>query len=169
MNPGAWIVIAVTLIAAVNQLRKAAARVAERTAAARPDAAQTRGAAPSGVAPGIAPYAVVPLGAAPRGPSPAELQLLEIRQTLQQRSRSALPRGPAGATTPATGAAAGPVSVPPAPRPTGLPPSPALRPAVPSGAPAGSGWTLAAAFGDSAHARTAVILAEVLGPPRALR
>jgi hypothetical protein len=42
---------------------------------------------------------------------------------------------------------------------------------VPAGgaaAPAGA-WTLTGAFGDPAHARTAIVLAEVLGPPLALR
>jgi hypothetical protein len=39
---------------------------------------------------------------------------------------------------------------------------------VPS--PAASGrWTLAGAFGDPAHARTAIVVAEVLGPPVGLR
>jgi hypothetical protein len=37
-------------------------------------------------------------------------------------------------------------------------------------APAASGrWTLAGAFGDPAHARTAIVVAEVLGPPVGLR
>jgi len=35
--------------------------------------------------------------------------------------------------------------------------------------PASGAWTLSSAFGDPAHARTAVIVAEVLGPPVALR
>ena len=40
---------------------------------------------------------------------------------------------------------------------------------VPS-APAATGrWTLAGAFGDPAHARTAIVIAEVLGPPPGLR
>jgi hypothetical protein len=30
-------------------------------------------------------------------------------------------------------------------------------------------WTLAGAFGDAAHARTAIVIAEVLGPPVGLR
>jgi hypothetical protein len=37
-------------------------------------------------------------------------------------------------------------------------------PAAPSGR-----WTLAGAFGDPAHARTAIVVAEVLGPPVGLR
>jgi hypothetical protein len=35
-------------------------------------------------------------------------------------------------------------------------------------APTGT-WTLAGAFGDPAHARTAIVVAEVLGPPPGLR
>ena len=40
---------------------------------------------------------------------------------------------------------------------------------VPVSAAAGGGWTLKGAFGDPAHARTAVVIAEVLGPPLGLR
>jgi hypothetical protein len=36
-------------------------------------------------------------------------------------------------------------------------------------ASSGGAWTLSSAFGDPAHARTAMIIAEVLGPPVALR
>jgi hypothetical protein len=40
---------------------------------------------------------------------------------------------------------------------------------VPVAAVATGAWTLAGAFGDPAHARTAVVIAEVLGPPPGLR
>ncbi|HWT07067.1 MAG TPA: hypothetical protein VN224_14985 [Xanthomonadales bacterium] len=39
---------------------------------------------------------------------------------------------------------------------------------VPRATPTGR-WTLAGAFGDPAHARTAIVVAEVLGPPLGLR
>ena len=39
---------------------------------------------------------------------------------------------------------------------------------VPGRTPTGA-WTLAGAFGDPAHARTAIVIAEVLGPPVGLR
>jgi hypothetical protein len=54
--------------------------------------------------------------------------------------------------------------------------APARRAATPAArsvdvpGPAATGrWTLAGAFGDPAHARTAIVIAEVLGPPVGLR
>jgi hypothetical protein len=40
---------------------------------------------------------------------------------------------------------------------------------VPAAAAASGRWTLEGAFGDPAHARTAIVVAEVLGPPLGLR
>lgn len=40
---------------------------------------------------------------------------------------------------------------------------------VPSAPSASGRWTLAGAFGDPAHARTAIVIAEVLSPPPGLR
>jgi hypothetical protein len=40
---------------------------------------------------------------------------------------------------------------------------------VPAAAAGGGRWTLAGAFGDPAHARNAIIVAEIIGPPVALR
>jgi hypothetical protein len=40
---------------------------------------------------------------------------------------------------------------------------------VPAGQALSGRWTLAGAFGDPAHARTAIVVAEVLGPPLGLR
>ncbi len=42
-------------------------------------------------------------------------------------------------------------------------------PGAPSGRARSGAWTLADAFGDAAHARTAIVIAEVLGPPVGLR
>ena len=53
--------------------------------------------------------------------------------------------------------------------------APAQRAVTPVGrsvdvpAPATGAWTLTGAFGDPAHARTAIVIAEVLGPPPGLR
>jgi len=94
------------------------------------------------------------------------------RQAVVTR-RALQPPGPG--TVAAAPAAAPPQSVqappPPQPRAVFVRPGPARAVAAPGDPPpaALSSPVLRGAFGDAAHARTAVILAEVLAPPVALR
>jgi hypothetical protein len=90
--------------------------------------------------------------------------------------RVAAPPSPAPAAPAApTAAGAGRKHRHPAQAPTPPPPQRSVTPVarsvdVPAAAAAATGtWTLAGAFGDPAHARTAIVIAEALGPPLALR
>jgi hypothetical protein len=102
-------------------------------------------------------------GGVKRGLESFQRQVLEAQQAAQA-ARSAAPRAAqTSATVPQHSQHAMRRSVPPPA------PSVALAPAAPRTGPAAAGRSVLAAFADPSHARTAVVLAEILGPPVALR
>jgi hypothetical protein len=104
-------------------------------------------------------------GGVKRGLASFQQQIVEAQraalaaQAAQAASRPA--PGSAGGHQPAQHAMRRPVL---APAPSVALPSAAARTAMPP-----AGRSVLAAFGDPAHARTAIVLAEILGPPVALR
>jgi hypothetical protein len=102
-------------------------------------------------------------GGVKRGLESFQRQIIEA-QRAAQAAQSAAPR-----------AAQPSVAVPPPSQRAMRRPVPAPAPSVvlPSAAartgPAPAGRSVLAAFADPSHARTAVVLAEILGPPVALR
>jgi hypothetical protein len=104
-------------------------------------------------------------GGVKRGFVSLQRQILEAQQTaLAAQAAQAAPRsaqGSAEAYPPSQRAMRRPIA---APAPSVALPSAAARTAMPP-----AGRSVLAAFGDPAHARTAVVLAEILGPPVALR
>jgi hypothetical protein len=104
-------------------------------------------------------------GGVKRGLASFQQQIAEAQQAaLAAQAAQAAARaayGPAEAHPPAQRAMRRPV---PAPAPSVALPSAAARTAMPP-----AGRSVLDAFGDPAHARTAIVLAEILGPPVALR
>lgn len=95
-------------------------------------------------------------------PSPGDLQLAALRSALSQplRMRAVPPAGTAVGARPAQPAVT--------PLPSAAAPPAALVASPPSTRVPRKDW-LASALGDPASARTAVVLSEVLAPPKALR
>jgi hypothetical protein len=104
-------------------------------------------------------------GGVKRGLASFQRQIVEAQQAALAAQRAqAAPRTARGSTEaqpPSQRAMRRPV---PAPAPSVALPSAAARTAMPP-----AGRSVLAAFGDPAHARTAIVLAEILGPPVALR
>ncbi|HEY0381934.1 MAG TPA: hypothetical protein VGC72_07020 [Candidatus Elarobacter sp.] len=94
-----------------------------------------------------AAYAAQPAYAAPAAAQPGGAP--HGGHSRKQHREAAPAQRPAAERAPAQ-RAAGPVVQPAAVKPAG-------------------GWSLSGAFGDPAHARTAIVIAEVLGPPVGLR
>ncbi|HZO94517.1 MAG TPA: hypothetical protein VFB22_12220 [Candidatus Baltobacteraceae bacterium] len=162
MKPAELLGIVLAAVALLTVLRGLSRAVAARTDAAlarmprpadRVPAARATGPAGGGGTParppagfalrhGRAAAGPAPAGPAPAGPGPVGPALADI------------------ASAPPLGARAQ----------SGL--SPAVPPPLLGAAPAARAFAargLLAAFGDPAHARTAIVLAEILAPPRALR
>jgi hypothetical protein len=106
----------------------------------------------------------------------AQAAQIAYTQQLQAAAQAAAPAPPAPPPQPRPMINVTPTGVPqrtvqarmPGPRPAPAPPNPVPPPAA--AAPAGSTQAFFhAAFRDPAHAQRAIILAEVLGPPPALR
>jgi hypothetical protein len=104
-------------------------------------------------------------GGIKRGLASFQQQVVEAQQAaLAAQGAQAAPRaaqGPGQGYPPSQRAMRRPV---PAPAPSLALPSAAIRTAMPP-----AGRSVLDAFGDPAHARTAIVLAEILGPPVALR